>query len=719
MENIENNIEEDKYLQRKEALTSFFSDKNYKLLTLKQIAVIFNVKKNEISVLSDILNDLVKDGIVYIDESKRYVPVLKSNLIKCKYLEKSSSFGFGIVENGDDIYITSENSNTAMSGDDILVEITLPKEKLNKSREGRVVKVLKRNTKTVIGRFLKDKSFGFVKPINKNIKDIYIPKRYINVANNNDYVEVQIEKYATSSSKAEGKILRKIGNSKETNIEVKALYISYALDKMQKFSRKIEEELESIPDTVLESDYLNRVDRTLDRAFTIDSEDAKDLDDAISVKKLENGNYMLSVYIADVSHYVRENTELNKEAIYRGTSIYIPGSVIPMLPKKLSNGICSLNAGVKRLALGVDMEIDSAGNVLTSNVFKTIIKVNQKMSYEKVYKVLINEDEAVLNEYREYKEDIFLMREIAEILNKKRIEEGSINFDIPETKVVLDENGEVIDIKAYDITIANKIIEEFMLVTNMVIAEKFFFLEMPFIYRIHENPDDEKLRELNEILSMYKKRIKGVKNIHPKVISEMLNSIEDESEKKVISDFALRTLKLARYSNECLGHFGLAAKYYCHFTSPIRRYPDLFIHRVISNCIENSYMMSEKDLTRYAKQAEKYAKSSSDTEKQATIIERDFDSLYTAIYMSRFIGQEYEAVVSSVTSFGMFVKLDNTVEGLVSFYNFNDDDYYEFDDKKHILIGRNSGKMYKVGDKVKVILDFVDVKLKQIDFAII
>lgn len=719
MENIENNIEEDKYLQRKEALTSFFSDKNYKLLTLKQIAVIFNVKKNEISVLSDILNDLVKDGIVYIDESKRYVPVLKSNLIKCKYLEKSSSFGFGIVENGDDIYITSENSNTAMSGDDILVEITLPKEKLNKSREGRVVKVLKRNTKTVIGRFLKDKSFGFVKPINKNIKDIYIPKRYINVANNNDYVEVQIEKYATSSSKAEGKILRKIGNSKETNIEVKALYISYALDKMQKFSRKIEEELESIPDTVLESDYLNRVDRTLDRAFTIDSEDAKDLDDAISVKKLENGNYMLSVYIADVSHYVRENTELNKEAIYRGTSIYIPGSVIPMLPKKLSNGICSLNAGVKRLALGVDMEIDSAGNVLTSNVFKTIIKVNKKMSYEKVYKVLINEDEAVLNEYREYKEDIFLMREIAEILNKKRIEEGSINFDIPETKVVLDENGEVIDIKAYDITIANKIIEEFMLITNMVIAEKFFFLEMPFIYRIHENPDDEKLRELNEILSMYKKRIKGVKNIHPKVISEMLNSIEDESEKKVISDFALRTLKLARYSNECLGHFGLAAKYYCHFTSPIRRYPDLFIHRVISNCIENSYMMSEKDLSRYAKQAEKYAKSSSDTEKQATIIERDFDSLYTAIYMSRFIGQEYEAVVSSVTSFGMFIKLDNTVEGLVSFYNFNDDDYYEFDDKKHILIGRNSGKMYKVGDKVKVILDFVDVKLKQIDFAII
>lgn len=715
MEKIKEN---DKYLQRKEALTSFFSDKSYKLLTMKQIAVIFNVKKNELNILEDILNELVEEGIVYIDDSKRYVPLKDSNFIKCKYQAKSTSFGFGIVENGEDIYISSSNIDTAMDGDDVLVEITVPKGNSSKSREGRIVKILKRGTSTIIGRFVKSKSFGFVEPIDKKINDIYIPKKYISSANDNDFVEVKIEKYATSTNKAEGRILRVIGNLADTNIEVKALYAAYALDKMEKFSKEIEEELEAIPDEVLDSDMINRVDRTSDVTVTIDSEDAKDLDDAVSVKKLDNGNYMLSVYIADVSHYVRENTELNKEAIYRGTSIYIPGTVIPMLPKKLSNGICSLNAGVKRLALGVDMEIDMSGEVVSSDVFKAVIKVSKKMTYDKVYKVLINEDEEVLKEYKPYKDNIFLMRELASILNKKRVNDGSINFDIPETKVVLDENGEVIDIKAYEITIANKIIEEFMLVTNMTIAEKFFFLDMPFIYRIHETPDEEKLRDLNEILSMYKKRIKGVKNLHPKVLSEMLESIEDESEKKVISDFTLRTLKLARYSNECLGHFGLAAKYYCHFTSPIRRYPDLFIHRIISKCIENNYMMSDKDIKKYMKQAEKYAKSSSDTEKQSTLIERDFDNLYTALYMSRFIGNKYEAVISSVTSFGMFVKLDNTVEGLVAFPNICDGDYYVFDEKKHILVGERSGKVYKVGDKVNVILDFVNVRLKQIDFAI-
>ena len=712
-------MKDEKYLQRKEALTSFFSDKNYKLLTMKQIAVIFNVKKSEFDLLKEILDELEEEGIVYVDESKRYVPISKLNLIKCKYQSKSNSFGFGIVEDGDDIYITSNNSNTAMNGDDVLVKITEFNENSIKSREGQVVKILKRNTKTLIGRFIKDRNFGFVEPIDNNINDIYIPKKYCLLANNNDYVEVTIEKYATLTSKAEGKILRVVGNAEDENIEVTALYVSYGLDKMEEFNKMIEEELKEIPDQVLDSELNGRIDRTKERVFTIDSEDAMDLDDAVSLKKLSNGNYMLSVYIADVSHYVKENTELNKEAIYRGTSIYIPGTVIPMLPKKLSNGICSLNAGVKRLALGVDMEIDSFGNVLSSDVFKAVIKVNKKMSYEKVYKVLMNEDEAVLKEYGNYKDDIFLMKELAEVLNKKRADEGSINFDIPETKIVLDENGKVENIKAYEITIANKIIEEFMLITNMVIAEKFFFLDIPFIYRIHEKPDEEKLRDLNEVLSMYKKRIKGVKNIHPKILAEMLQGIEDESEKKIISDFVLRTLKLARYSNECAGHFGLAATYYCHFTSPIRRYPDLFIHRMISKCLENNYMFSESDIQKYAKQSEKYAKSSSDAEKQATLIEREFDSLYTAIYMSRFIDNEYDAIISSVTSFGMFVKLENTAEGLVPFSNISDNEYYIFDEKKHILIGRETGKIYKVGDKVRVRLVKTNVRLKQIDFAIL
>lgn len=711
-------IKDEKYLKRKEALTSFFSDKEYKLLTSKQIAMIFNVGKNEIYLLNEILQELQDEGVVYVDSSKRFVPISKTNFVKCKYQAKSSSFGFGLVETGEDIYISSVDSNNAMDLDEVLVEITTLNANSGKSREGRVVKILKRGTKSVIGRFVKEKNFGFVIPVKNNINDIYIPKKYCNLAKNNDYVEVEIQKYATNSSKAEAKIVRVIGNAKELNIEVKALYASYGLDKMQEFGSNIEEELKSIPNEVLAKDLKSRIDRTSDRTFTIDSEDAMDLDDAVSVKKLKNGNYMLSVYIADVSHYVRENTELNKEAIRRGTSIYIPGTVIPMLPKKLSNGICSLNAGVKRLALGVDMEIDSSGSVVFSDVFKAVIKVNKKMSYDKVYKVLMDEDKEVLKEYNEYIEEIFLMRELAEILNKKRVENGSINFDIPETKVVLDENGYVTDIKAYEITIANKIIEEFMLITNMTVAEKFFFLDIPFIYRIHERPDEEKLRELNEVLSMYKKRIKGLKNIHPKAISDMLQSIEDESEKSVISTFALRTLKLAKYSNECLGHFGLAAKYYCHFTSPIRRYPDLFIHRIISKCLENSYIFSENEFVKYTKQAEKYSKSSSDTEKNATLIERDFDDLYTAIYMSNFLGCKFDAVVSSVTSFGMFVKIENTVEGLVSFNDIYDGEYYIYDEQRHILVGEHTGKIYKVGDKVKVTLLDVKIRLKQIDFAI-
>ncbi len=710
---MENN---EKYLQRKEALTSFFSDSNYSLLTMKQIAALFKIKKEDREELKQILDELEKEGIVFVDESMRYIPVSKYNLIKCVYQAKSPSFGFGIVDEGEDIYISSENSNTAMSGDEVLVSITVSNKDLPKSREGQVVKILNRKNKKLIGRFLKDRNFGFVEPLDTSINDIYIPKKYSSNANNNDYVEILIEKYPTKTSKAEGRILRVVENGENENVEPRVLAISYGLDRLDSFSEDVEEELKDIPDEVLEEEKINRKDRTSDRIFTIDSEDAKDLDDAVSIKKLDNGHYMLSVYIADVSHYVKEDTKLDKEAINRGTSIYIPGSVIPMLPKKLSNGICSLNAGVDRLAMGVDIEIDNFGNVISSDIFKSVINVNKKMSYENVYKVIEGEN---VPDYMEYKADIMLMKELAQILNKKRMDEGSINFDIPETKVILDNQGKVIDIKAYEITIANNIIEEFMLVTNMVIAEKFYFLDIPFIYRIHESPDDEKLRELNVILSQYKKRIKGVKNIHPKVLSEMLNSISDESEKRIISDFTLRTLKLARYSNKCSGHFGLAAKYYCHFTSPIRRYPDLFIHRMISKCIENNYSFDDNKLAEYEKQAEKYARSSSDAEKQATLIERDFDNLYEAIYMSRFIDKEFDAIVSSIVSFGMFVKLENTTQGFISFSNISKDEYYEFDDEKHILIGRRSGKIYKVGDKLKVRLIKTNIRLRQIDFQII
>ncbi len=712
-------ISEEEYLRKKEALTSFFLDKSYTKMTEKQITNFFNVPKNEVYILDKIISELEISGIIYQDESKRYIPISStSGIIKCMYNAKSEKFGFGIAENGDDIFISGDFSLGAINGDDVLVKITKQASD-GKSREGEIIKILKHNTKSVVGTFIKSRNFGFVRPVDTKIQDIYIPKKHSENIKDGSVVKVSITKYATSSSKAEGIITSTIGNEDDENIESKALYKSYGLDELNKFSKEVLDELDDIPDIVRDEDKLLREDRTNCKVYTIDGEDAKDLDDGVFVKKLDNGNFLLSVYIADVSYYVKDGSLINEEAIKRGTSIYIPGTVIPMLPKKLSNGICSLNEGVERLSLAIDIEIDKNGNVIYSNIFKTVIKVTKRMTYEKVYCVLTNSNENVLKEYKDYVDDIFLMKELADILNKKRIRNGSINFDIPETKVVLDENGSVLDIKPYEKTEANNIIEEFMLAANMEIAKTFFFLDAPFIYRIHEKPDEEKLRELNAILSNYKKRIKGIKNVKPKSLADILREIEDDENKEIVSTFMLRTLKLAKYSEVCEGHFGLSAKYYCHFTSPIRRYPDLFIHRVISDYIAHDYMPDDNVLAKYHTQSRKYSMSSSEQEKKATIIERDFDDLYKAIYMEKFVGEEYVAKISSITSFGMFVKLENTVEGLVPFNNMLDNDYYEFDDSKKILVGRKRGKIYKIGDTVKVVLERCDVKTKQIDFSLI
>lgn len=706
-----NNIDKNDYLRRKEALTSFFLNKEYKLMTKKQIINFFSVPKEDYYMFDEIIEELQNDGIIFEDDSKRYVVVKNSNILKCIYESKSEKFGFGLVENGEDIYISSKNSNGAMDKDEILVQKIVG----NHKTEGQVIKILKRNTKKVIGVFNKNNNFGFVIPINKKIEDIYIPKKQTIGYKNGVVVEIEITKYATTTSKAEGKIIRVIAGKRDDKSEIKALGISYGLDLMQDFSFDIKQELKNIPSKVDDNDKIGRVDRTNERVFTIDASDAMDLDDAVQVKK-QGDNYLLSVYIADVSHYVKDGSNLDKEAIYRGTSIYIPGTVIPMLPKKLSNGICSLNQGVKRLTLAVDIMFDKKGNVIESNVFKSVIRVTKKMSYDNVYKVIKGEN---VKGYMEYKDDIMLMRELAMLLNKKRMESGSINFDIPETKVVLDENGNVLDIKPYEITIANKIIEEFMLAANMQIAEKFYFLDLPFIYRIHEKPDEEKLHDLNEVLNAYNLHIKAVKNIHPKTLSDILDKVEDEEEKKIVSSYMLRTLKLAKYSEECLGHFGLAAKYYCHFTSPIRRYPDLFIHRVISDYIDSGYMLNNKKISKYSSDAIEYSKSSSSAEKQATTIERDFDDLYKCIYMNNYIGKVFDAVISNVTSFGIFVRLENTVEGLITFDNINDLDYYIYDEKKHRLIGERTSKIFKIGDKLKVKLVKSDVALREIDFMIV
>ena len=713
---IVNKSQNNKYATRKEVLTSFFLNEQYKLVTRKQIISLFRIPKNDLGILDSILEQLQEQGVIYLDDSKRYVPIANKNLVKCTYQAKSGNYGFGIVEDGEDFYISSKNLNGAMNGDEVLVEIL---NTTGKSKEGKVVKILKRNVTQVVGRFEKSRNFGFVIPIDDTIEDIYISKKNSANIKNGQVVQVKIEKYPTENNKAEGKIIQIIGNSNDINIDAKSLYISYGLDKLEKFNESVRKEVESIPQNVLAIEKKNRIDRTNERVYTIDAADAKDLDDAVSVKKQSDGTFLLSVYIADVSYYVKENTALDKEAIARGTSIYIPGRVIPMLPKELSNGICSLNAGVERLALGVDILISKNGDVINSQVFKAIIKVTKKMSYDKVYKVITNnEDDELKEEYGNYKDDLMNMNELAKILNNKRMEKGCINFDIPEMHVILDVDGKVKNIEAYPKTFANQIIEEFMLITNMVIAEKYYFLQLPFIYRIHEKPDEEKLRDLNLILSNYKLKIKGIKDVHPKAISDILNNIDSQDVKDIISTYVLRAMKLAKYSNECLGHFGLNAKYYCHFTSPIRRYPDLFIHRIISKSMENNYLFSNKDLNKYENEAEQYSKTSSEMEKNATRIERDFDDLYSVLYMQNFIGEEFDAKISSVTSFGVFIKLENTVEGFVSFSDMSGD-YYIYDEKTRMIVGKNTSKQIKIGDKVKVRLIKADILTKQIDLEMI
>ena len=723
VKNIKNSynleVDENEYNEKKESMTSFFLDKNYVPMTFKQIAVILNVNKEKQELLKYIIDELLEECFIIEDDSKRYVLYTKSKLIKCKYLSKGEKFGFGITGSGDDIFILAVDSMGAYTGDDILVKITNKNLNSKRSKEGIVVKVLKRNTDTIIGKFIKSRNFGFVEPLDNKSSHIYIPKKYATDIEDGKIVEVKISKYASMNSKAEGKISAIIGDSKNHKTYVDAMYKAYALDISEKFNNFVEKELLEIPDVVLENEKIGRVNRTKEKVFTIDSEDAMDLDDGVYVKKNTDNTYTLSVYIADVSHYVKNGTALDSEAVSRGTSIYIPGTVIPMLPKKLSNGICSLNAGVDRLSLAIDLIIDNEGNVISSDIFKAIINVNKKMSYNKVYKVITREDEEVLEEYKDYIEDIDLMHELAIILNKKRVSMGSINFDIPETKIVLNENGDVEELKPYEITVANKIIEEFMLAANMEIAKKFYFLDLPFIYRVHEKPDEEKLRNLNEILNGYGKRIKINKNLRPKVLSNILEEIEDEEEKKIVSTFMLRSLKLAKYSEVCDEHFGLAAKYYCHFTSPIRRYPDLFIHRVISDYIESNTLIPDERILEYANQASKYAYTSSEMEKNATKIERDFDDLYKVLYMKDSIGEEYTGKISSITSFGMFVELENTVEGFVAFEALPGNEYYDYDETKHILIGSRSGRIFKIGDEVNVKLIRCDISLKQIDFEII
>ena len=580
---------------------------------------------------------------------------------------------------------------------------------------------------TVVGIFKNSRNFGFVIPDNKKVigTDIFISKKDFKKAKNNQKVVVQVTKMPTKDRKAEGKIVEVLGSVNQAGIDMMSLIREYDLP--YEFPEAVKHEAEDMEEEVSKSEIANRLDLRSEEIFTIDGEDAKDLDDAVQVKKTENGTYILGVHIADVSHYVREDSFLDREAIIRGTSVYMLDRVIPMLPVELSNGICSLNAGKDRLTLSVIMEIDKNGKVISSDIKKGIIKVTERMSYKGVQTVLDNydknineiEDEntkAIVKKYEKYKEHFKQMEELAHILKERREKAGSLSLDIPETKVILDEDGYAIDITKYELCFANEIIEQFMLTANETVAEKFFWLEAPFIYRVHEEPDMEKVTELNKFLFNFGYKVKCSKEtVHPTAFEEVLRKIKGTKEERIVSNLVLRTLKVARYEAENLGHFGIASKYYCHFTSPIRRYPDLFIHRIISKYIEENYQLSDDEIEKYRGQAEKYAKQSSDREKIAQKVERDSVDLKMAEYMQDKIGNEYDGIISSITSFGVFVELENTVEGLVRFADLGDD-YFIYDEDRKTLLGERTKILYKIGDKMRIRVIRADKVSRQIDF---
>ena len=654
--------------------------------------------------------------------------------------------GFGFVNIGDDnneIFISPNNTNKALDGDKVLIKINEEEIIMNPkhNREGKIIKILEHKNEIIVGTFKKSKTFGFVIPDDQSIsEDIYIPKRKASGIKNNQKVVVKIEKYAMGNNKAEGSIVEVLGNINEAGVDMLALIKEYNLP--NEFPQNVMNEVTEIPEQITENSIKNRIDLRKEEIFTIDGEDAKDLDDAVNVVRNDDGTYTLGVHIADVSYYVKSGSKIDKEAIKRGTSIYMMDRVIPMLPKELSNGICSLNENQERFTISVIMKIDKRGLVIDSDIFKSVIKTTRRMNYHDVDNIFKYEDiknslissenfsedklaqiKNSSEKYRDYIKHFLTMRELKNILKNRRDRNGSLNLDIPESKIILDENGIAVDVKKYDYLESNEVIEQFMLTANETVAEKFYWIQAPFIYRVHEVPDLDKIDELNKFLFNLGYKIKGIKkndkdSVHPKAFSDVLEEVKGKPEEKVVSNLILRTLKVARYESENKGHFGIASKCYCHFTSPIRRYPDLFIHRVISSYLKHDYNINDELKAKYQKEAVEYAESSSEREKIAQKVERDAESIKKAEFMHGKIGEIYKGIISNITQFGMFVELDNTIEGLVRFEDMGNE-YFVYDEERKTLVGENTNTIYKIGQEVTIKVKNADKLTRKIDFELI
>ena len=711
--------------ENKEIILKFMSDDKYVPMKAKEMAFILGVPKQKYTEFHQVLKSLEDEFKIQSTKKGKYM-LVDSGEYKTGILRLNPK-GFGFVklqDSEEEIFIGSSNLKNALNEDEVLVKIIEGNNNDSQHKEGTIIKILKHEKDTLVGTFQNSRSFGFVVPDDKKFgTDIFISKKDFGKAKNNQKVVVKITKYAQKGKKAEGKVIEVLGNRDEAGIDMLSLVKEYNLP--YEFPEPVLKEAKSLEINITEKDLKFRLDLREKELFTIDGEDAKDLDDAVCVEKNKDGNYVLGVHIADVSNYVKEGSALDNEAIIRGTSVYMMDRVIPMLPKELSNGICSLNEGQDRFALSVIMEINDKGQVVSSDIRKSIIKVTRRMSYTNVYKILkyidseelSKQDIKTVKEYEQYFDHFKMMAELAKILKSKREKDGSLELDIPESKIILDENGVAVDVKKYEITFANEIIEQFMLIANETVAEKFYWLEAPFIYRVHPVPDIDKIKELNTFIWNLGYRIKANKeNIHPKAFAEVLEEVKGKPEERVVSNLILRTLKIAQYESENRGHFGIASKYYCHFTSPIRRYPDLFIHRIISKYIEKNYSLSNEEIEKYSEEATKYAKTSSEREKIAQKVERDSVDIKKAEFMQNKIGEQYEGIISNITSFGVFVELENTVEGLIRFENLGFE-YFIYDEDHKQLIGENTGTVFKIGDSIKIQVIEANKELRRISFA--
>lgn len=701
------------YQIRKEMLLKLFDDEQYKPMKLKELCMVLGVPKSERSDLKLMLDQMISEGLITIENKGRYIKMPPDQL-NGTFMATQKGFGFVRVEGmADDIFIPEEYTKNAFHEDKVSVKLTADAAG-GRRAEGVITAVLERTHDHVVGTYQQSRKFGFVVPDNKKFtKDIFVPQGQSMNAVTGHKVVVQMTDYGSRFKNPEGRIIEILGRADDPGTDVLSIIRAYNLP--EEFPKEVMEQVAHIPSEVLEREKAGRRDLRNLQTVTIDGEDAKDLDDAVTIEK-RDGKYYLGVHIADVSHYVKEGSPLDKEAVKRGTSVYLTDRVIPMLPRQLSNGICSLNAGVDRLALSCLMEIDEKGNIIGYEIAETLICVDRRMTYTAVKQIIEDHDEAVCSMYSDFVPMFELMYELSLLLRQKRKKRGGIDFDFPESKIILDKHGKPVDIRPYEHNSATNLIEDFMLAANETIAEDYFWQEIPFLYRTHETPDSERIQKLASMIGKFGYYLKSShEEVHPKEFQKLLGKISGTPQEPLISRLVLRSMKQARYTTENTGHFGLAVKYYCHFTSPIRRYPDLQIHRIIKESLHGG--LSERRLSHYDKILPEVAMTSSSTERRADEAEREVDKLKKVEYMSAHIGEKFDGVISGLTGYGMYVELSNTCEGLVRLESMTDD-YYIYDEGNYVIVGETTGRRFGLGDRAAIIVAGTDITARTIDFEL-